>query len=142
MLTVVYFVSCVAPYLSSLPKDSEEIVSKYTSVASQGSTFPTPQTPPLSIILYVLCNNLQSIANPTTSTSTLEGVGLKHVDGAGAASSSREERMECLKTIRAFSELLESENVPQFIRERIVLQVGFIKNEKYNHEGVYTVNSL
>ena len=106
-------------------------MSNYTSSSSQERSFPTPQTPPLSIVLYVLCNNLQSVASPSTPTNTLAGVGLKHAGGAApAASTSREERMECLRTLRAFSELLESENVPPFVRERIVLQVGFTCNGK------------
>ena len=122
--------ACLASYLSSLPKESEEIVSNYTSVTSQDRSsqgaFSNPQTFPLSIVLYVLCNNLQSVASPATPTSTLAGMGLKHAEGAGpAAGSTREERMECLRTMRAFSELLESENIPPFIRDRIVLQVSF-----------------
>ena len=66
-------------------------------------------------------------------TSTLAGVGLKHAEGGGPANSrSREERMECLRTMRAFSELLENEDIPPFIRERIVLQVSFVRNIEVN----------
>lgn len=101
--------------------------------ATQNSTFPSPQTPPLSIVLYVLCNNLQSVSHPTTPSNSPAGM---HSEAADSASrTSQEERMECLRTIKAFSELLESEDVPAFTRERIVLQVGLFKKTKRSELG-------
>lgn len=58
--------------------------------------------------------------HPDTPTSSLTS---SPADTA-AGSATQEEKMVCLKTMKAFSELLESEDIPTFIRERIVLQVG------------------
>jgi hypothetical protein len=113
-----------APFLSSLPKDKEGILSGYTSSAAVDHNY-APPTPPLAIVLYVLCNNLQRVANPATPTSSLAGMHLDPAECANSANSaSREERMECLRIMKAFSELLDSEEVPTFIQERLVVQVG------------------
>ena len=105
-------------------------MSDYASSTHQdrsGSTFSNPQTPPLNIVLYVLCNNLQRVANPATPTSALAGMHQDPSECANSANSlSREERMECLRTVKAFSELLDSEDISAFVRERLVVQVGII----------------
>lgn len=108
--------------------DPEEIVSSYAPSATLDRNC-NPQTPPLSIVLYVLCNNLQRVANPATPTSSLAGMHLDPAECANSANSaSREERMECLRIMKAFSELLDSEEVPAFIQGRLVVQVGSIWN--------------
>lgn len=62
------------------------------------------------------------MTRPDTPTSSPGGVAL---EGTEAASSvAHEERLACLRTMKAFSELLENEEVPAFIRERVVFQVG------------------
>lgn len=125
-VVVTLFPFSLASYLSSLPKDAEEVISGYAPSASLDRN-GYPQTPPLSIVLYVLCNNLQRVSNPATSTSSLTGMHLDPAECANSANSaSREERMECLRVIKAFSELLDSEDMPAFIRERAVVQVGII----------------
>lgn len=43
-----------------------------------------------------------------------------------ASSTAHEERMVCLRTMKAFSELLANEEIPAFIRDRVVFQVGSI----------------
>ncbi len=118
-----------ASYLSSLPEDSEEIISTYSSSAYQDRSGQNskPRTPPLSIVLYVLCANLHRVAKPATPTSSLTGL---HPDPSGCASSANsvscKERMECLRTMKVFSQLLDSEDLPEFVQERLVVQVGFI----------------
>ena len=120
---------CTGSYLASLPKDSEEIVSGYTSSAHQDRnshnlTFPSPQTPPLNIVVYVLCNDLQSMTRPDRPSG---GVATDSADSA-KTNSVHEERMVCLKTMKAFSELLQNEEIPTFIRERLVFQVCSLSN--------------
>lgn len=112
-----------ASYLSSLPKDSEELLSTCTS-SHDPVALNSPRTPPLSIVFYVLCNNLLRTANSApVSSSTAGGVWLES-PVTSTHSVSQEEKMECLNIIRAFSELLNSEDVPAFLRERTVLQVS------------------
>lgn len=114
-------------YLSSLPQDPDELISEYTQASQdrQNATLYTPQTPPLNIVLYVLCNNLQRVANPAMPSSSLAGMHTDPAECANSANSaSREDKMECLKVMKAFSELLDSQDVPACIRERLVVQVG------------------
>ena len=132
---VIMFDPALSPavsYLASLPKDSEELLSNYTSSSyhdrSSSSTqaFSNPQTPPLSIVLYVLCNNLQLLTSPAPTSSPPLNPSEPASSSSSSNSAGQEERMECLRLMKVLSELLSSDGIPTFIRERLVVQVGSI----------------
>ncbi len=111
-----------------MPKDGEEILSGYAAPngvdrAVPSVVQPNTTTSPLSIVLYVLCNNLLQ----TTDTSSYGSGKAAFSPAMGTStnpdSSSVGNNVECFKVMKAFSEMMKEEQVPLFIRERVVLQV-------------------
>lgn len=120
--------SSAASYLSSLPKDCEEILSTHAAagVLDRGvpsSSQQTPSTPPLSIVLYVLCNNLLHTTNSTPCNGGAAGYPVFAPSEGPPDPAGTDDGLECFRMMRVFSELLNGEDIPSFIRERIVLQV-------------------
>ncbi len=106
-------------FLSNLPTTDEDLLTAHTSSAPSReypcSTQPLTPPTPVSIVLYVLCNNPLDASN-TTAERKLNSkfAKLKH-------SKTLQESFQVLLT---FSELLSSEEIPEFIQRKLVLQVS------------------
>ena len=126
----ILLLSVSGTYLSSLPKDGEEILSDYAAPNVVDRNVPassqlSPSTPPLSIVLYVLCNNLLHTTNASSygSGGGVTSPPFASTEGSSPVTANSSDNLECFKIMRAFSDLLKGEDLPLFIRERIVLQV-------------------
>ena len=127
---MMHFSPSTVTYLASLPQTCEEILSVNAAagVLDRGvpvSAQPTPFTPPLSIVLYVLCDNLLHTTNTAPWSRGAGPLALAALQGPPGQSEG-ESCLDCFKIMGIISELLESEEIPPFIRERIVIQVWYM----------------
>lgn len=105
-------------FLSNLPTNDEDLLTTHTS-STPSQDYPTstqPITPltPVSIVLYVLCNN------PLDTTNTADRKFNSKFSNKLRHSKALQESFQVLLT---FSELLSSEDIPEFIQRKLVLQV-------------------
>lgn len=103
--------------LSSLPSNYEDLLTTYTQFSLPQefpSTFHPQNTPsPISIVLYVLCSN------PLITSSSMKGVDKK----VNPTALNAKNLQQSFQVLLAFSEMLSSEDIPEAVREMIVLQV-------------------
>lgn len=106
-------------FLSNLPTSDEELLSTRVNSPPQeypSSTHPLTPPTPVSVVLYVLCDNPLDASNTADKKFNSKLTKLKN-------SKTMQESFQVLLT---FSELLSSEDVPEFIQRKLVLQVWYI----------------
>ena len=115
-------------FLSNLPESDEDLLSTRVNSAPQeypSSTQPLTPPTPVSIVLYVLCDNPLDASNMADKKFNSKLTKLKN-------SKTMQESFQVLLT---FSELLSSEDIPEFIQRKLVLQVRCMKDFKYLSRG-------
>ena len=103
--------------LSTLPTNDEDLLTSHTN-STPSQDFPTathPPTPstPVSIVLYVLCNN------PLVTNNMSD----RKFNPKFAKLNNSESIQESFQVLLTFSELLSSVEIPEFIQRKMVLQV-------------------
>ncbi len=105
--------------LSNLPTSDEDLLTNHTSSTPPQQDYPTSTQPiapptPVSIVLYVLCNNPLDTTNTSDRKLNFKFPKLKQTK-------SLQESFQVLLTL---SELLSSEEIPEFIQRKLVVQVS------------------